>query len=136
MALISAHRSSTGWGVLLGLVLLIVPGLFLMSCWSMAGCLVLTRNLRAREALGASWEATRKCGWMLVLVYTLAILAVVLAVVALGAVGGVLFGTESIAQTVITECVGDLVTTVSAVLSVAIYRQLIGSMGPLRTIFA
>jgi hypothetical protein len=53
----------SGIGILLGIVLLVVPGLVLMVRWSAVGPIILAERVGATEALAKSWDATRGHSW-------------------------------------------------------------------------
>jgi len=53
----------TGLGTILGLVLLIVPGLILMVRWSAAPAFLIGRNMTVDDAMRESWVATKGHGW-------------------------------------------------------------------------
>jgi len=59
----------SGLGIVIGFVLLIVPGIYVAARWSLAGAFVVARHERAAASLSASWEATRDNWWPFVLVY-------------------------------------------------------------------
>jgi len=65
--------------IILGLILLVVPGLVLLVRWSMATPIVIGSNTGAIASLGESWRVTRGNSWP-VLGASLAIWAVALAV--------------------------------------------------------
>jgi hypothetical protein len=48
----------SGLGILLGLLLLILPGLFLMVRWMIAAPVMIAEDLRVSDALGRSWQLT------------------------------------------------------------------------------
>lgn len=73
-------------GIIVGLVLLIVPGLILLVRWSAATGFVIGRREGVIEALGSSWEATKGHSWPIFLAAVLMFLAVAAAG---GVVGGV-----------------------------------------------
>jgi hypothetical protein len=53
----------TGLAVLAGLLLLIVPGFYLMGRWSVASAMVVAQGLQTTDAMRASWRATKAaCG--------------------------------------------------------------------------
>jgi hypothetical protein len=66
----------TGLGVALGLVLLIVPGLVLLTWWSMVVPVIVLEGRSAGEAFGRSRELVRGYGWNVfgVIIITLLIL--------------------------------------------------------------
>ena len=74
--------------VVVGLILLIVPGIILMIRWSAASGFVIGRREGVTDALGASWEATKGHSWPIFFAAILMFLAVA---VSGGIVGG-LFG--------------------------------------------
>lgn len=71
--------------VVVGLILLIVPGVILMVRWSAASGFVIGRRDGVIEALGSSWEATKGHSWPIFFAAILMFLAVA---VAGGLVGG------------------------------------------------
>jgi hypothetical protein len=52
-----------GLGVALGLILLIAPGLYLMTIWSVIAPVIVVERLRALESFGRSRELVRGHGW-------------------------------------------------------------------------
>ena len=52
-----------GIGVVIGLVLLIVPGLVLLTRWALIPAVIVIEKRRAGEAFNRSWELTRGYGW-------------------------------------------------------------------------
>lgn len=76
-----------GIAILIGLLLLIVPGLFLITIWSMIGAVIVLEGRSAGEAFGRSREIVRGHGWQ---VFVLIVVTFVLVVIA-EALIGVLF---------------------------------------------
>jgi len=70
-------------GIAIGLVLLIVPGLFLLTIWSMLVAVIVIEGKSAGEAFGRSREIVRGHGWE---VFGLIIVTFVLVAVASGVV--------------------------------------------------
>jgi hypothetical protein len=52
-----------GIGVAVGLILLIVPGLFLLTRWALIPAVIVIEQRRADEAFDRSWQLTRGYGW-------------------------------------------------------------------------
>ena len=52
-----------GVAIVIGLILLIVPGLFLITIWSMIGAVIVLEGRSAGEAFGRSREIVRGHGW-------------------------------------------------------------------------
>lgn len=70
-----------GLGIALGLVLLIVPGLFLLTRWVLVTPVVVLERLGATDALRRSWQLVRGHGWS---VFAVIVVTVLLALVAQG----------------------------------------------------
>ncbi|MCJ2186065.1 hypothetical protein [Novosphingobium beihaiensis] len=126
----------SGLGVIVGFVLLIVPGLYLLARWSVAPSLVVGRGLRASDALGASWDATRNCAWTLTIVYLISIVVMLGGIfgtgVAVGAAGGT---ANSFGLVAFTQIAGDFFAVAGAYLNVTIYAHVIGNRGELQDVF-
>jgi hypothetical protein len=75
-------------GIIVGLILLIVPGLILLVRWSAATGFVIGRRQGVVEALGSSWDATKGHSWAIFLAAVLLGLAGAVA----GGVIGAMFG--------------------------------------------
>jgi hypothetical protein len=52
-----------GIGVAVGIILLIVPGLFLLTRWALIPAVIVIEKRRAGEAFDRSWQLTRGYGW-------------------------------------------------------------------------
>jgi hypothetical protein len=50
-------------GIAFGLVLLIVPGLYLLTRWALIPAVIVIEKLRAGDSFNRSWELTRGYGW-------------------------------------------------------------------------
>lgn len=74
----------SGIGILLGYVLLVIPGIFLSARWSMSSAVLLAEDQSVSGALGESWALTRPNLWPI-----LAVLLVIF--VPAGLVGGGIF---------------------------------------------
>ena len=70
----------SGIAVSIGMILLIIPGLFLIARWSIAQPLVVARGDGVMKALGESWERTRGNEFQ-ILIAMLALLILFLAIV-------------------------------------------------------
>jgi hypothetical protein len=72
-----------GLGIAIGLILLIVPGLFLLTIWSMIVAVIVIEGRSAGEAFGRSREIVRGHGWA---VFGLIIVTFVIVAVASGVI--------------------------------------------------
>jgi hypothetical protein len=52
-----------GLGIALGLLLLIIPGLFLLTRWFLIAPVIVLEGRSAGESFGRSWELVRGHGW-------------------------------------------------------------------------
>ncbi len=64
-----------GLGIALGLVLLIVPGLFLLTRWSLLAPVIVLEGKRASESFDRSWNLVRGHGWVVFGVVVLTVIA-------------------------------------------------------------
>lgn len=106
-----------GIALVIGFVLLIIPGLFLMTIWAVAAPAVVIERKGVFEALGRSQELVKGHGWNVFGVIVL--LFVVLIVVglvggALGAIGGDVVSV--LVQLVVTVFVAPLIALAASVL--------------------
>jgi hypothetical protein len=58
---------ATGLSIMLGLVLLILPGIYLAVRWSASAAAMLARDLDVGESMSASWRLTREYQWTILL---------------------------------------------------------------------
>lgn len=115
-----------GLGMLLGFLLLVVPGIVLMVRWLAADSMVLSEDKRASEALSASWDMTRDQFWPLLAVMLIGLAPFVVGVVLLGVGTGFyeviqLEGLGYQIGVVITNALASAYTVYSSSLSVAVY---------------
>jgi hypothetical protein len=52
-----------GLGVALGLILLIIPGLYVLTRWALIPAVIVIEQRRAGESFDRSWQLTRGYGW-------------------------------------------------------------------------
>ena len=75
----------TGFGILLGTLLLVLPGIYLAARWFTANCYVVAKGSPTIEAIGQAWDATGAVKLTMILV-------VILSAVPIVAMLGVLIG--------------------------------------------
>jgi hypothetical protein len=95
-----------GLGIALGLVLLIVPGLFLLTIWAVVAPVVVLERPGVVAALGRSRELVRGHGWQVFGVIALFFVILFVAGAILGAIGAA-FGD---AGRVVADIVGSVLT--------------------------
>jgi hypothetical protein len=115
-----------GFGIAIGFVLIIVPGLILLTIWSVAAPVVVLERPGAIKALGRSRELVRGNGWqvfgvLVVLFILVGVLAIVLD--AIGAAAGTGVGI------VVRVVVGVLTAPLPALAEAVLYFELGGSRG-------
>jgi hypothetical protein len=113
-----------GVGIVVGLVLLVVPGLILLTMWAVAAPVVVLERPPGLQALGRSRELVRGSGWPVFGV--IFVLGIVLAVVA----GGIELAAESAGTgvgIVARVILGVLTAPISALAAAVLYFELRGS---------
>ena len=123
----------SGLAILLGLVLLIVPGVYLMARWSAADAALLAEGEGVTAALGKSWEMTAPHLWPIIG----ALLVVYLPAFGLGVGLGIAMGTT---MPIVTSAVTNILiftgSVVAWLVGVAIYTLLRPTTDTLAEVFA
>lgn len=124
-----------GLGIVLGLILLIVPGLVLVARWSAAVPIIVAENAGAAESLGCSWDRTRPSTVPLLLVYLIAVLiyAAGLATIVLAFSADTPDGIVSILG---LNAVASVLSVLGWALAVAVYRCITPGTHGLDAVFA
>jgi len=117
-----------GLGIVFGLILLIVPGLILLTWWAVVGPVVVIERPGAVAALGRSRELVRGNGWQVFGVLVLLFLAAFVVGIILTAL------TLAIADNVVGGIIASLITSVifqplSALAAAVIYFHLLAAGG-------
>jgi hypothetical protein len=115
---------AAGVGILIGFVLLIVPGLILATLWAVAAPVVVLERPGGLRALGRSRELVRGNGWN---VFAVILLLVILVGLLSGAIG---FAAESAGAGVgliARVIIGVLTAPISALAAAVLYFDLGGS---------
>jgi hypothetical protein len=63
LAALIAAGIVAGIGIVIGLILLIVPGLFLLTRWALIPAVIVIEKRRAGDSFDRSWGLTRGYGW-------------------------------------------------------------------------
>jgi hypothetical protein len=131
-----------GLAVIVGLILLIVPGLILIAGWTASTPFIVVEGLGGAAALGASWRATSGSRLAIGIVATVALFAMIAA--AAGAIGA-LYGIEGdraladeplVAEIVITNVIASAFTVASWLFAASVYRLLVPDGGHYDEVFA
>lgn len=134
----SALLSLLGIGA--GLILLIIPGLYVAARWSLANALVIGEGLGSTESLRESWHRTRHHAWAIVVCY--ALLAVVFLGSAVG-IGVLIFangasptGTPSFLESITGNVLGGALSVIASLLTCALYGLISRPEGALDDVFS
>jgi membrane-anchored glycerophosphoryl diester phosphodiesterase (GDPDase) len=121
-----------GFGVVFGLILLIVPGLILAARWSLAQPLLVGQGMGVFDSMRRSWELTRG--------HTLAIIIAAIALFALAFIGIVViyavFGEEAPAALFMGQVLENGISAVSLAFTVALLDLLEDGTGRMEEVFA
>jgi hypothetical protein len=113
-----------GIGEVIGFILIIIPGLFLLTIWSVAAPVVVLEHPGAMRALGRSRELVRGNGWQVFGV-------IVVLVIGVGVLTEVIYVLASAAGTavglVVRVVLGILTAPISALAAAVLYFELRGS---------
>jgi hypothetical protein len=109
-------------GVTVGLVLLLVPGLVLLTWWAVLAPVIVIERRPALEAFGRSRELVRGNGWQVFGVVVIVFLIQVLASIVLGAVFSA--ATSDIGSALSVLVAGALIAPISAIAASLIYLDL------------
>ncbi len=133
----------TNFAVGIGLVLFLVPGIYLMGRLAIAGPVMIAEGVGSPvEAIRQGWIYTRGLGWRIaglaLLVGVVAWIAVSAASSVLAVVAGLALptGSRAIARAFADALGGGALAVLISVLVAAIYRQLRGGPAPLKNIFS
>lgn len=126
-------------GIIAGLIVLLVPGFYLMGRWSMSNSLVIAEGLTTTEALSQSWQRTQLAAWHV----AGAALVIGLAVGVLLFLVGFTAGMASVANpdqpglliTALGNLAGGAIQIMTALFGVAVYACLGQSTGNLDDVF-
>lgn len=126
----------SGVGILLGLVLLVVPGLILASRWMIATPMLLNEEATIGESLSESWHATAN-NWGKLIVAQIVVMAPLIAGMAvLFATAGEVDETVSLPVSIVSNVLLSMWSIGAVVLSVAAYRLIRPVSDGLADVFA
>lgn len=125
-----------GFGILVGFVLFVVPGLFLLAAWSASTPFIMVEDMGAVAALGASWRATAGSRLAIMLVFVVYGVALIggsgLIVVLLDRIGAA----GSAFEIVVTNLIAGLFVTAGWLVGTAVYRLAVPMSSGFETVFA
>lgn len=111
----------TAVGVMIGFILIVFPGLYLMSRWLLAPSLLIARGHGVIDAMKESWERTGGSEFSII------VIVMILLLVQVG--GGLMatqsFGAGSPAGIAVAQFIGTATSIVSTSVGVALYKLLV-----------
>ncbi len=115
-----------GIGVAIGFILIIIPGLILLTFWSVGAPAIVVEHVGPIQAFGRSWRLVRGDAWAVFGVLVVVFLIVVVASVILGAIGAAI-GTGGI---IVAAIIASVFTApISAIASSVLFFDLGGGTG-------
>lgn len=129
----------SGLGILVGMLLLVLPGLYVAARWSLANPLVIGEGMGATAALRESWERTADSAWPIMGALLVLGLGVIAAFFLLGG-ASVLAGAGSaqpgFVATLASNAIGGAGQVLAGTFGAALYALLGRPSGRLDNIFA
>lgn len=124
-----AAQILSGIAIGFGLVLLIIPGIYLIGRLALVSPVIADRGIyNPLEAISTSWDLTRNNGWAVFFFLFLVSIVIVIAALIIGGIVSVIFGTEPgigrIMGGLVEAGFGAIGSLVSIAVSAAAYRQL------------
>ena len=123
----------SGFAVVLGLVLLIVPGLVLLVRWSAASGFLLGAGDGVTDSMRASWHATEGHGWAIFFAALVLFVGLMIGAGVIGAVAGAM-GTTVV--DVVTSIVESVTGGIFLAFGIAVYCLVHDDMDRLGEVFA
>ncbi len=116
-------------GIVFGFILVIVPGLYLLTRWSMIAPAIVIENLSAGESFSRSHQLVRGNAWP---VFGLLLLLFVINVIVGGVIVGIAGGISSglLGSWIASAVVNALITPFIAIATTLVYFRLAGDAGP------
>jgi hypothetical protein len=119
----------SGLGVGIGIVLLVVPGLFLMTIWAVIAPAIVVEGKRVTEAFGRSRQLVRGYGWPVFGVIVVALLITVIGGLILSGIAvGVADG--PLVRIVFSAIASTITAPVGALVAAVLYYRLRGFEAP------
>ncbi len=108
--------------VMLGIIALVIPGLFLMVRWSIAQPVIVARGGGVMASLGESWERTRGNEFPIFVAALAALVPLIAVIIAVGA----FFEEGNLVGMVISQIASSGITAVFLAMGVALYGLIVG----------
>ena len=112
-----------GLAVIVGLMLLVIPALFLVARWCLAQPLVVAQGRGVMKAFGESWERTSGNDFPIIV----AVLLFFLVPMAISIAAGLMFPKGTLLGIAISQLFGTMASLLSLSMGVALYGMLVGA---------
>ena len=109
-------------GVLLGVIALVLPGLFIMARWMIAPPLLVASGTGIRASLGESWDRTRGSEFLIIGTAV----TLLLPLIAVGIAVSVFLEAETLPRIIIAQAASSSASVVFLSLGVALYGMMYG----------
>jgi uncharacterized membrane protein len=110
-------------GVVLGFILIIFPGLYIMARWSIAQPMLIARGGGPMQALGDSWEETEENAFQILI----ATLIFLIPTIAISLLCTFMLGRASVAGMLISQVASSVTSVLTLAMGVAIYGLIVGT---------
>jgi hypothetical protein len=110
-------------GVVLGFILIIFPGLYIMARWSIAQPMLIARGGGPMQALGDSWEETEENAFQILI----ATLIFLIPAIAISLLCTFMLGRASVAGMLISQVASSVTSVLTLAMGVAIYGLIVGT---------
>ena len=118
-------------GVVLGFVLIIFPGLYIMARWSISQPMLIARGDGPMQALGNSWEETEENAFQILIV----VLIFLVPTIAISALCTLMLGQASVAGMIISQVASSATSVLALAMSVALYGLIVGTPQEMAAVF-
>lgn len=108
--------------IMVGMILLVIPALFLMARWSIAQPLVVARGDGVKQAFGESWQKTSGSEFQIIV----AVLVLVIPLTAISVLCGLLLDKGSVVAIVVAQIAQSGASVASVSMGVALYGMIVG----------
>jgi hypothetical protein len=110
-------------GVVLGFILIIFPGLYIMARWSISQPMLIARGDGPMRALGNSWEETEENAFQILIVVVIFLIPTI----AISALCTLMLGQASVAGMLISQVASSTTSVLALAMGVALYGLIVGT---------
>jgi hypothetical protein len=126
-----------GLGIVVGSLLLIIPGLYLAARWAIATPFIVVDGQASTQSLKSSWHATERFAWPIVLavvVWTLPVIALLVGIAVIGAALG--FADNAIVDSLLGNSLATVWLVGGWCMGIAIFKRVNPLSGAYDDVFA